>query len=297
MASNGFVLGLSLTDKLVQAVEIEQDGPSNTLHAIDQWVNTLPAAGSKNGKGTEQFTDYLSVFMKVNRVKAQRVSVALDTSLLFINNVPIENDLSRNDMNEQFNWELSQYFPDTPAREFITDTHLLTKTETLSNMLSVSVKRQDAYAVQSAVAKLGLDLHIVDVDHFAADTALRINYPDTNRKYLAFIGIKEDRLDISMLRNGTIEAYSYSVVGSDQEIVDQIATVSREAKGIHGIIVYGSYLEKNLLVQIRRASSLLVEALNPLRHVKVSDSLRIADHLTAPSYQFASAVGVALRRD
>ncbi|MEK9139232.1 MAG: hypothetical protein AAB393_19100, partial [Bacteroidota bacterium] len=96
---------------------------------------------------------------------------------------------------------------------------------------------------------------------------------------------------------GNMESYSYCVVQSNKEIVDQIATLARESKGIHSLTVYGPYLDKDLLVQIRRASQLLVEALNPLRHVKVADSLRLADHLSVPSYRFASAVGVALRRD
>jgi hypothetical protein len=50
-------------------------------------------------------------------------------------------------------------------------------------------------------------------------------------------------------------------------------------------------------VQIRRASSILVEAMNPLRHVQVSDALRVAEHLSMPTYRFAAPVGVALRQD
>jgi hypothetical protein len=164
-------------------------------------------------------------------------------------------------------------------------------------VLSVSIKRKDAYTVQHALSRLGLDLHILDVDHFSADTALRANYPDTNRKYLGLVGIKENRLDISLIKNGNMESYGYCVVQSNKEIVDQIAQLARDTRGIHSVAVYGTYLDKDLLVQIRRASALLVEALNPLRHVKVADTLRLADNLSLPSYRFASAVGVALRRD
>ena len=159
------------------------------------------------------------------------------------------------------------------------------------------MKRSDAYGIQQSVARLGLDLHILDVDHFSADTALRINYPDTDRKYLALVGIKENRLDISLIKNGNMESYCYSVVQSNKEIADQIAALARDTQGIRSITAYGPYLDKDLLVQIRRASVLLVEALNPLRHVKVSDSLRLGDHLSVPSYRFASAIGVALRRE
>ena len=299
MAEKIRILGLSFSDKSIQVVEIEQEGPSNTLLAIDEWENTLPTQTGQNGLGVDQFAEYLSAFMKVNHVKARRASVALDTSQLFINTIPMEEGIPRADMNEHINWELSQYFPETPAREFITDVHVLTQhqTERWDDVLCVSVNRQDAFTVQKALARLGLSLHIVDVDHFSADTALRVNYPDTNRKYLALIGIKENRLDISLIKNGNMESYAYSVVHSNAEIVEQIGALSRETRGIFSITVYGPYLDNDLLVQIRQGSTLLVEALNPLRHVRVSDTLRLADQISAPSYRFASAVGVALRRD
>jgi Tfp pilus assembly PilM family ATPase len=299
MAVKQSILGLSLSDRSVQAVEIEQDGNSNTLTAIDEWENTLTTQKENNDTAEEKFSAYLAAFIKVNKVKTKKASVALDTAQLVLNTIPVEEGLSRIELNEHINWELSQYYPETPAKEFITDVHILTQnaTDHWNQVLSVSVRRHDAYQVQQALTNLGLDMHIVDVDHFSADTALRTNYPDTNRKYLALIGVKENRLDISLIKNGNMESYSYCVVQSNQEIVDQIAALSRESKGIYSITVYGPYLDKDLLVQIRRASVLLVEALNPLRHVKVADSLRLAEHLSVPSYRFASAVGVALRRD
>lgn len=299
MPSRELVLGLSINDRSVQAVEVEQDGPSNTLLAIDEWENTFPTAGIDDTRGVEQFIEYLSAFIKVNKVKAKKLSVAMDTSSLFINSFPLEEGLSRVEINEHVNWELSQFFPELPSKEFVTDVHVMAenKSERWTSVISVSVRRRDAYALQSAAAKVGMSIYILDVDHFAADTALRINYPDTDHKYLAFIGVKENRLDISLLKNGNLESYSYCIVQSNQEIVEQIGILSRDIKGIQSITVYGAYLEKDLLVLIRRGSALLVEALNPLRHVNVSDSLRLAEHLSVPSYRFASAVGVALRRE
>jgi Tfp pilus assembly PilM family ATPase len=299
MGTRESVLGLAFTDKGVQAVEIEHDGPSNTLLAIDEWENTLADKSTENGHDMEQFAGLLGTFLKVNKSKARKVSVALDTTQLFLNTIPIEDGLSRPEINDHLNWELRQYFPDAPANEYITDTHVLTRldTEKRSDVLCVSVRREHAYAIQKALSMAGLSLDILDVDHFSADTALRINYPDSTRKHLAFVGVKENRLDVSIIRLGNVESYSYVVVNSNQEIVDRIAAISQEIRGLHSITAYGPYLDKDLLVQIRRGSSLLVEALNPLRHVNVSDTLRLADHLTVPSYRFAAAVGVALRRE
>lgn len=312
MASKEFSLGLCISGHGVQAVELERGTSSGILHAIDEWENKFPfddaplhpdAVGDlpaeTETRATQEFQEYLQAFIKVNRVKATQVAVALETSLLFLNTLPVEDGLPRPRITDLIDWELRQYFPEARPREFITDVHVMSthREQGWNELLAVSILRRHTAAIRQALKALGLTLHIVDVDHFSADMALRVNYPDTYRRYLALVGVKENRLDISLMKNGTLQSYSYVTVKTDQEIVDQIATLSREAKGIYSITVYGPHLDKDLLVQIRRGSALLVEALNPLRHISVSDSLRLADHLSVPSYRFASAVGVALRRD
>lgn len=299
MPSRELTIGIALTERGVQAVEIERNGPTTTLLAIDEWENTVSLRESSDPGGTERFVEYLAAFMKVNQIRARRASVALDTSLLFLSMLPMEEGLTRTEITEQIAWELSQYFPDAPPKEFISDIHAVTRPEAehWREVLSVSVRRSHASWVQKTLAQVGLELHILDVDHFAADTAMRLNYPDAYRKYVALAGVKENRVDISLIRNGSLESYSHTIVRSNKEIVDRIARLSQEAKGVFSITTYGPYLDRDLLTQIRRGSRLLVEAMNPLRHVNVSDSLRIADHLSMPSYRFAAAVGAALRRD
>ena len=293
------ILGLSFSDSGVQAAVIEQDGPSNTLLAIDEWSNTLPFRAENNGEGVSQFAEHLYSFIRANRIKTRKVSVALDSAQLFINTIPIEEGISRLERNDQLQWELSQYYPGIQPGEFTSDVHVLTdnRGEQWAKVLSVSARREMSHLIQSVLSRLDLNLHLVDVDHFSADTALRVNYPDADQRYLALVGVKENRLDISLMKNGTLESYSYCHASSDAEIIGHIGTLSRESRGLRSMTAYGTYLSQDLLVRIRRGSSLLVEALNPLRHVRVSKSLRRTDHLTIPSYRFASAVGVALRRD
>ncbi|MEW6509336.1 MAG: pilus assembly protein PilM [Bacteroidota bacterium] len=300
MPTRDLILGLSISGGGVQAVEIERTGASMTLLSIDEWENSfLTDANNGSERGLEQFQRDLKKFIAQNHTRASKVSIAIDTALLFLNNLPIDQGLTRSEINDHVKWELTQYHPDLDPSEFITDVHVLTERTSgpCNEALSVSVRRHHAAAVQKAAAGSGLELHIVDADHFAADTALRINYPDTYRKYIALVGIKENRLDISLIRSGSLESYRYVIVQSNNEIVQGIAALARRTPDIHSVTAYGPFLDRDLLTTIRRGSPILVEALNPLRHINVSDSLRLADHLTVPSYRFAAAVGVALRRD
>jgi Tfp pilus assembly PilM family ATPase len=271
-----------------------------TLLAIDEWANPFPfGAHQGTRKNILDFQQQLAKFIADNRVRAGRICVALDTASLFVNNLPIAQGLTRNEINDHVKWELTQYHPGVDPAEFITDVHILAEQRNgpFNEALSVSVRRGDATTVQKIMTGMGLELSIVDADHFAADTALRVNYPDTYRKYIALVGVKENRLDISLMRNGSMESYRYAVAESDDDIVQGIAALARATPGIYSITAYGPYLDRELLTAIRRGSPILVEALNPLRHVNVADSLRLAEHLSVPSYRFAAAVGVALRRD
>jgi Tfp pilus assembly PilM family ATPase len=167
----------------------------------------------------------------------------------------------------------------------------------VDNVLVVAIRRSLASAVEKALALADLSVAIVDVDHFSADVALRLNYPDTSMRYVALAAIKEQRLDISFLRNGTLESYHYHVLSSPADSVDILGALSHDFPELSSILIYGSACDEELLAQIREAASGIVDIMNPLRHVGTSDSFYPAEHLTAGSYRFAPAIGVALRRD
>ena len=54
MAASDRMLGLYLGVKTVQAVEIEREGPSPMVLAIDEWENTLDKTGED---GEKRFLD------------------------------------------------------------------------------------------------------------------------------------------------------------------------------------------------------------------------------------------------
>jgi Tfp pilus assembly PilM family ATPase len=299
MNGSDSIVGISLNSQTIQVVEMDHSGETKTVLAMGEFPSTIGQTSGDSFKGFRGFADAFSSFLKTQGIKSKKVSVALDTSMMFLHTLPVEESLTRAEVNEQLTWELSQYFPETNVKEFITDVHVLTKhpTDHWKEILSVSVRKKDTLWVQNAISSIGRTLHVLDVDHFAAETALRVNYPDTNLKDLALVGIKSHRLDVSLVRKGVMESYKYFLVDSDAEIIEQISSLARDARGVFSIVAYGPHLDNSLLVEIRRTSNILVEALNPFRHVNVSRSVKLGDNLAGPSYRFAAAVGVALRLD
>ena len=129
----------------------------------------------------------------------------------------------------------------------------------------VSVRKSSAQAIGKVLKGLGLRLRVVDADHFAAESALRVNYPDSLRRHVALVGIKETRVDISVLKNGNLESYRYIPVHSPEEIIAEVGSLARESGGVFTIVAYGTALNAELLQGIRQEAGSLIEALNPLR--------------------------------
>lgn len=303
MPPSDTIIGLSVSGGRVQALVLDRTDATPVLTAIAEWENSLPmATGEEDGPGIGKFNEYLGAFLKLHRVKSRRVAVTIDTAYLFLLPIPFDQAIPRPEEKAHLQWELEQYFPGVGPEEFVTAVHRIERPEADSaspilHHLAVAVRRHDTVLVERLAAHHGLSVTLVDIDHFSAETALEVNYPDASRRHLALIGIKPDRLDISRIRYGALEDYRYVIVGQGQTLTSAFASVARDLTGVQSIVAYGPALDRELLSDIRRSSPILVEALNPLRHVNVSDSLRVAENLRSPTYRFAAAIGVALRRD
>lgn len=293
------ILGLAFGTTRVQAVLLRHDGPTTTLLALDEWTNTIPFGTEANESGVTAFTNHLTSFIAKAGTEPDFASAAIGSEQTFILTLPFEEGISRLERNDHIRWEIGQYFPDANPADFVTDVQPITdnKIDKWVKSISVSLRKHDADRIKKVIGEFGLRLKVIDVDHFSADTALRYNYPDIAKKYMALVGIKENRVDVSILRGGVLESYSYHAVASNQEIAACVSSLPEHHRGLFSLSAYGSFLDTDLLTRIRRDSSLLIEALNPLRHIDVADSLRLEESISLPSYRFATAVGVALRRD
>lgn len=292
------ILGLYVSDNSTQAIALEQGPTGMLVRALSEWKNTLFSYAGDDTPGVDEFVDQLATFIRDHSLRFSHASVALDTSLVFLQIVPMRNSATRAEIDEHICWELGEYFP-TMTDGFITDIHPLTpkNDEMHSSVLVAAVRRDVIHAIRRSLSRLHLSLEVVDVDHFSADTALRYNYPETINKMLALVGIKEHRLDFSLVRHNEIESYSYVVPASPDELVVRFVQTVSATKGLSSISVYGTYLTPEILLQMRQATTIPIETLNPFRSIDVADSLRFHADPTTASYRYCSVVGVALRKD
>lgn len=294
------ILGLSIEESAVRAVELQHSGDRMMVLAADTWANTLPPPGeTMSDENVGAFKEALDAFLKVNRVKARHVSVALDTSGLFITTIPLPETSTREDIHRQIVWELQQFFPDVAPSDFVHDAHRLAvdHRQAIAEFLCVAARRQYARTVQSIVNDRGIHLELVDADQFGAEHVLRAGYPEAAQKVMVLAGVKKERLDISVLKNGTLVAYDFATPASTSEIAAELARQQELVPGLDTIMTFGAALDDDVLASLRRSLPLTVEAMDPFRSLEISAPARLSPGLQLPPHWYCAAIGVALRTE
>jgi Tfp pilus assembly PilM family ATPase len=300
MAEDNRILGLSIEEAAVRAVEILRKEDRVILLAADTWANTLPPPGetmSEDSVGA--FKDALDAFLKVNRVKARHVSVAIDTADLFITTIPLPETSTREEVHRQIVWEIQQFFPDVAPSDFVHDSHRIAvdHKQGTAEFLCVAARRQYARTIQGIFTIRGMKLELVDADHFGAEHALRAGYPESARKTMLLAGVKKDRIDLSVLRNGTLSVYDFVTLESPDVLVAELTRQQGLVPDLASIMTYGPALDDDTLAGLRKAISIPVESMDPFRSIEVSAPARLSAGMQLPAHWFCAAIGVALRNE
>lgn len=292
------VLGLYLSDRVAQSLVLEPNADRWTLHALAEWPNRLFSYAGDDTPGMDEFVEHLSTFLSQKSLPVHTAAVALDTGLLFVNTIPIEDPSAPPLIEEQIAWELNEYFPDSPRNAFISDYETMLKPDSrpYTEVLAVSVRREFVHKIQRAMKRLNLQLGVIDGDHFGAATAMRMNHPETARKRVLLAGVKQERVDISLLQHDGMESYCYRMISTDEDIVHALAAETQRHDAPPSLMIFGDRLDEQLVGELRAALPTPVHVLDPFHIVTVDTSLRLKSDPTVRSFRYAAAVGVALRQ-
>lgn len=286
------VVGLSLADTETQAVVLTLENAIPAVSAIAEWpggVQEDPAS----------IVHRLVTFVSSNNVAARRIAVTLDMAALFTHVLPVPPGQADILLHKYAHWDLAQFFPDASEGEFITDVHLLHQSAAggETRLLSVSVRRTFARALQDALAAEDFELHVLDGDHFSAEHYLTSRHPDGRIGHVLIVGLKRGRMDISALQDGNLVDYGIR----DECTPEACTTILSEYAGTHGqlrkVFLYGPRATSNLVATLEVNGVPPIEVLNPFAGMDIAPGNPLATHFLAMPHRFVPAVGAALREE
>ena len=286
------MLGISIIEDEVQAVELSRPLATPTLTAIGQWRQE----GNAN---PEMFREHLAAVMDANNVRARHAAICIDTGQMLVQTVPALATSSREELLEHMRWEVTQLLPGCSPGDLIIDVHPLPHSNgrEWQEVLCVAVRRTEVRAIRESCAELGLSLSVVDTDHFSAETLLTTGAGDTANRCSALLGVKRQRIDVSILDHGRLVSYRAHPGGSPEETGRAVAADISASLPVHEIAVYGPKCTPELEAAVSRATGVPVVVLNPFVTIAVAPGLKLADHFLGKPHRFAAAVGVALREE
>ncbi len=299
-------LSLHFLDDTITMIEMEH-GDEFTMTAIDTYRSVINYSNNpeemnlSNQLFVESMVTDLKTLFNRNRTSAKKVACAVDSQSLLITPIPTDNSLNHIELNEQILWELGVHFSGEDPKNFITD--LITLEEKpeqgIHDKIMITIRREMVAAFQKILGSFGYSLGIVDVDHFGAEYALRLNYPEIAHHTTAFLGMKKSSFDFTVLRKGHAVAYSSLEFSSPTDAASQIAALLsfHQQKKISKIYVHGPLIGTELLRSFRDQLSVPFEVIDVFKRIKFGKQFRDGAKYRRLAYQFAPCVGMALRKE
>jgi Tfp pilus assembly PilM family ATPase len=284
-------------------VEIAHSPKGFTLTAAGSYISQLdfddqalfeqPGATQRE----QLFAHELSTFLKKIGSGSKHFSFALNSKMVMLQTIPVDSSLGQNEVEQQAKWELNQYFLDSHPHSFSVSTQRLPGEPDTSSTptLVLAVRKSFVNFLTRVCAQSGTTLNIVDVDHFAAENAFLVNYPESVTKRCLLVGADEDSFDVSILAAGQtvdVSIVPRSSMTDISQLVAYVAMTKPEAIYFHGRIV-----TRELVEETYRATQVSAEILNPFLKVALPKSLSNNAEILKEQQSYAAAVGLALRTE
>lgn len=297
-------IGISFFQGNLQLAEVEH-GKKPTVLVLGERRTSLDFASASTNLSADHpqlftFVYELEDLMKGSKASSKQISFALPTDPLFINIIPVDATLKGPELSAGVQWELEQYYPDTPIKEFIVDSHPLPwGDKDMKQMFVVAVRRGMVAFFKKVTAELRLQMKLVDIDHFSTEKSLRLNYPEWQKEIIALFGVRNGRVDASYVLEGEMADYRSFVTASESDVPKAVTSYLKFLKQKDGvkspgkILLHGAGVSKDIIPQIKRETNTETISLDALRHL--SPSKKIQETFAKESSRFAAAIGLALR--
>jgi Tfp pilus assembly PilM family ATPase len=303
-------LGISFSSNYIYFTELSGDTGYPKLENIDSVKMDFDfdqelGLHKGNNKELTNISGEIDTYVTKRNLKQSRVSVSIGTSQAFLITLPIDFSEGRHTINKNIYWELSNYFPENYG-DFVINTYRLNNVLPSKNsdeFLIIAVKKNTIEVVKRIFKMCGLNLALVDIEHFSAEHSIRKSYGRLlEGKKALIVGVKNNRVDYGFLDDRKYKFYSYSKYDSQPELklnfskkLNSLFSASPLSEGADTIYIYGEEINDDILDILRKLDRAPVEIVNPFGGIKAAELFLKDENLRKNSYKYAASCGAALR--
>lgn len=286
----------------ITAVEIAHSPKGKTLTAAGSFDSAInfddpEVFGHVGMQGREKtFVKEIQAFMKKIGAGSHFFSFGLNSKMAMVQTIPIEQSLTDDEFSVHLEWELQNYFPEANPEHYVMLPYALVNDtgEPGDRAMIIAVKKSGINFLTAVSEQLHGSLHILDIDHFCAESCLTYSFPQLAAKRTVVVGVDEETLDISLLvkgKNADIRTIEWN--GHDFSIIDNYAR-SQNAEVIY---LHGRIVTQEMADTLKNHTPFPVELSDPFKKISLPPSIADIEEIKATRQEYTAAVGLAVREE
>ncbi|MCB0746355.1 MAG: pilus assembly protein PilM [Ignavibacteriae bacterium] len=295
-------VGINIAKHAMQLVEISQKENKIYLENVDEeFFDEALEANLKETKFIHILQNAYNEIVLRNPLKTTNVLLSLPLSFFKTFEVPVDKNLTKNDLNDYTLWEFSKLFPAENKSEFYFQKIFLETPDYLS------YKRELVFAINKDLLKRfykfcvrnNLQLKTADISHLASNSILFYN----NKKSNGISVLIEDTKISAMVFNQTNLVFSKTknlnaiseVPIFIKDILLEIEKRNLKREKIEKLFLFGAKISNELLINIESSLNISSTIIEPFNELKL-DIAHLNERLSIGNLtKYSSALGMALR--
>ncbi|MEO8513428.1 MAG: hypothetical protein ABI543_07710 [Ignavibacteria bacterium] len=256
-------------------------------------------------KDLSNISSELATYITKRNLNIKKAGLTISSSQAFLITLPVDYTEGKQSINSKIYWELSNYFPDN-YNDFLINTYRLNNVLPCKNsddFLVIAVQKNTIEFIKRIFKICSLELSVIDIDHFSAESSIRRNYDDKlSGKNILLVGLKPGRVDYGYIENKKYKYFTHSRYYSETEFnlslirkLNSIINSEPVSKRLDAIYLYGDNIDNDTLDALGKKGFTDIRIINPFENIMASDVYLKNESLRKNSYKYSASCGIALR--
>lgn len=299
-------LGLNLSENKLQLVELVFSGSEYLLNGLEEVFFEAPL-NFESDKETKLILTIQSAFNEIlitSGISTSEISFSLPLQCFIFFQVPYDNTLLQNDLEDQFRWEFSILFPDKIESEYQFQFYEMEKSIFVQEPKAMvfAMKKKMIDLLYTFCERNNLILSTVDCNHFAFDKSLHLLDQNQKQGIIGSIYLDDPLISVELLFEQKPIFMKVFSLKDKARFVDQIKSILIKEIPVD-LVQYkidkcyfgGDEVTISFVSQIEEQLPFPCYSVNPFVHFKTSKDFHNEKYFREKAHSFAAAAGIAFR--
>jgi hypothetical protein len=298
-------VGLSITKTKLQLVEITYKENSFFLENVDE--QEFEDKFDLSYKATKLISILQKSFDELNSrrpLKSSNISFSLSNDFFKIVELPYDETLTKEDLLNHLEWELSVLFPESCPHGYLIQ-HIETDKSNLRNdkrAIVIAGCKNYLGVFHKFCIRNNFNLHFIDNSHIASNAFISINEESVKNKSYLSIYLNKNSFSLIVLDENLPVFFKTVQIDEDKDLaalidweVNLIKKTGFDITAFINAYLFGEILPENFADNLEEVLNIPVKRINPFEKLKYNPSVVENEFYTDKFKNFTAPAGIALR--